>query len=103
MLVSFEGTICIYQGEELGQTETDILWEELTDPPGFRFWPEYKGRDGCRTPMVWDCVRQRRLLDRQALAAGEGPTTGPQRRRPDMRRRLGLGPSGRQRSPSAAA
>src|SRR5690606_12638912 len=28
--------------------------EELTDPPGIRFWPEYKGRDGCRTPIPWD-------------------------------------------------
>jgi alpha-glucosidase len=54
LLTAFEGTIGIYQAEELGQTETDILWEELTDPPGFRFWPDYKGRDGCRTPMVWD-------------------------------------------------
>ena len=34
--------------------EADILFEELTDPPGIRFWPEYKGRDGCRTPMPWD-------------------------------------------------
>ncbi|MCR8725060.1 alpha-glucosidase [Frigidibacter sp. ROC022] len=54
MLASFEGTIGLYQGEELGQTETDILYDELTDPPGFKFWPDYKGRDGCRTPMVWD-------------------------------------------------
>jgi alpha-glucosidase len=54
MLLSFEGSICLYQGEELGQTETDILYHELTDPPGFTFWPDYKGRDGCRTPMVWD-------------------------------------------------
>jgi alpha-glucosidase len=54
MLLSFEGSICLYQGEELGQTETDIEYHELTDPPGFKFWPEYKGRDGCRTPMVWD-------------------------------------------------
>lgn len=54
MLASFEGTIGIYQGEELGQTETELLYEELTDPPGLRFWPENKGRDGCRTPMVWD-------------------------------------------------
>jgi alpha-glucosidase len=54
MLLSFEGSICLYQGEELGQTETDILFDELTDPPGIRFWPDYKGRDGCRTPMVWD-------------------------------------------------
>jgi alpha-glucosidase len=54
MLLSFEGSVCLYQGEELGQAETDIEYHELTDPPGFRFWPEYKGRDGCRTPMVWD-------------------------------------------------
>lgn len=54
MLLSFEGSICLYQAEELGQTETDILFNELTDPPGIRFWPDYKGRDGCRTPMVWD-------------------------------------------------
>ena len=54
MLLSFPGSVCLYQGEELGQTETDILFEELTDPPGRAFWPDYKGRDGCRTPMVWD-------------------------------------------------
>ena len=54
LLLSLEGSVCLYQGEELGQTETDILFEELTDPPGKAFWPDYKGRDGCRTPMVWD-------------------------------------------------
>ena len=53
MLASFQGTIGLYQGEELGLSETDILYSELTDPPAFRFWPDYKGRDGCRTPMVW--------------------------------------------------
>ncbi len=53
MLLSFEGSIYLYQGEELGLSETDIEYDELTDPPGFKFWPEYKGRDGCRTPMVW--------------------------------------------------
>ncbi len=53
MLLSFEGSIYLYQGEELGLAETDIEYHELTDPPGFKFWPEYKGRDGCRTPMVW--------------------------------------------------
>lgn len=54
MLLSFPGTICLYQGEELGQPETELVYEELTDPPALRFWPEVKGRDGCRTPMVWD-------------------------------------------------
>jgi alpha-glucosidase len=56
LLLSLQGSICLYQGEELGQAETDIAYHELTDPPGFAFWPDYKGRDGCRTPMVWDAT-----------------------------------------------
>jgi alpha-glucosidase len=54
ILASLPGSICLYQGEELGQTDTELTYEELTDPPGLRFWPENKGRDGCRTPMVWE-------------------------------------------------
>ncbi len=54
LLLSLQGSICLYQGEELGQTETDLEYFELDDPQGKRFWPENKGRDGCRTPMVWD-------------------------------------------------
>ncbi len=54
MLLSMEGSICLYQGEELGQTETELTYDELTDPQGLNFWPEDKGRDGCRTPMVWE-------------------------------------------------
>ncbi|MDG1505814.1 MAG: alpha glucosidase [Planktomarina sp.] len=57
MLMSFEGTVGIYQGEELGQTESELDFVELTDPPAIRFWPAVKGRDGCRTPMVWDNTR----------------------------------------------
>ena len=56
LLLSLEGSICLYQGEELGQTETELEYHELTDPQGIRFWPENKGRDGCRTPMVWDAA-----------------------------------------------
>ncbi|MBP1806106.1 alpha-glucosidase [Rubellimicrobium aerolatum] len=54
LLASFPGTLGLYQGEELGQTETDILYEELRDLGYITFWPEIKGRDGCRTPMVWE-------------------------------------------------
>lgn len=54
MLMAFPGTIGIYQGEELGQTESELTFEELTDPPALRYWPAVKGRDGCRTPMVWE-------------------------------------------------
>lgn len=54
LLLSFEGSICLYQGEELGQTETELTFDEITDPTAIAFWPEDKGRDGCRTPMVWN-------------------------------------------------
>jgi len=48
------GSICLYQGEELGLTEAELAFEDLRDPYGIRFWPAFKGRDGCRTPMVWE-------------------------------------------------
>ena len=54
LVLSLRGSVCLYQGEELGLPETDLLFEELTDPRGLRFWPEDKGRDGCRTPIPWD-------------------------------------------------
>jgi alpha-glucosidase len=54
LLLSMRGSVCLYQGEELGLPEADLKLEELQDPYGIRFWPEFKGRDGCRTPMVWD-------------------------------------------------
>ena len=56
MLSSFPGSLGLFQGEELGQTQTDILFEELQDTANIAFWPDYKGRDGCRTPMVWDAA-----------------------------------------------
>ncbi|NBO21387.1 MAG: alpha-glucosidase, partial [Rhodobacteraceae bacterium] len=40
MLLSFQGSVCLYQGEELGQTDTELAFEELTDPQGIAFWPE---------------------------------------------------------------
>jgi alpha-glucosidase len=54
MLISFPGALGMYQGEELGQIETDIEFHELRDLGYIDFWPDNKGRDGCRTPMVWD-------------------------------------------------
>ena len=53
MLLSLRGSSCIYQGEELGLPEAVLAFEELQDPYGITMWPEYKGRDGCRTPMPW--------------------------------------------------
>ncbi|PXA99189.1 alpha-glucosidase [Nostoc sp. 3335mG] len=53
LVMTIKGSVGLYQGEELGLPEADIMYEELTDPRGKRFWPEDKGRDGCRTPMPW--------------------------------------------------
>ncbi len=53
LLMSVRGTACLYQGEELGLTEAYVPFEDLQDPYGKRFWPKFKGRDGCRTPMPW--------------------------------------------------
>lgn len=54
VLAVLRGSICLYQGEELGLPEADLAFEDLRDPYGIRFWPAFKGRDGCRTPMVWE-------------------------------------------------
>jgi alpha-glucosidase len=53
LVMSLRGSLCIYEGEELGLEEAELTFEDLRDPYGIRFWPEFKGRDGCRTPMVW--------------------------------------------------
>ena len=53
MQLSLKGTPCLYQGDELALTEADVPYELLQDPYGITFWPEFKGRDGCRTPMPW--------------------------------------------------
>ena len=53
LLMTMRGSVCLYQGEELGLTEAEIAYDDLVDPYGIEFWPEFKGRDGCRTPMVW--------------------------------------------------
>ncbi len=54
LVLSLRGTVCTYQGEELGLTEASISREQVRDPYGIAFWPNFKGRDGCRTPMPWN-------------------------------------------------
>lgn len=58
LLMCLRGSACLYQGEELGLPEAEIAFEDLQDPYGIEFWPEFKGRDGCRTPMVWQADNQ---------------------------------------------
>ena len=52
-LLTQRGSICLYQGEELGLGEVTLDFDSLVDPAGIAFWPAYKGRDGCRTPHPW--------------------------------------------------
>ncbi len=56
LLTSLRGSPCVYQGEELALTEAVVPYELLKDPYGIRFWPDFKGRDGCRTPMPWNAA-----------------------------------------------
>ena len=65
LLGALRGTVCLYQGEELGLEEAELAFEQLKDPWGITFWPSFKGRDGCRTPMPWE-----------SLAGEAGFTTG---------------------------
>lgn len=53
ILLSLKGCPYIYQGEELGLPEANIPYDKIQDPWGKYMWPEYQGRDGCRTPMPW--------------------------------------------------
>ena len=58
MLMCLRGLACLYQGEELGLPEAKLSHEQIRDPYGHRFWPRFTGRDGCRTPMVWESDKQ---------------------------------------------
>ena len=53
LLLSLKGSVCSYQGDELGLTQAEIAREDIRDPYGMAFWPLFQGRDGCRTPMPW--------------------------------------------------
>jgi alpha-glucosidase len=68
LLGSLRGSICLYQGEELGLPEAVVSFEALQDPVGKTMWP-VPGRDGCRTPMPWQAQAARGLQRGDTLAA----------------------------------
>jgi alpha-glucosidase len=53
MLLTLRGTPVLYQGDEIGLTDTTLERDDLLDPVGLRYWPAYAGRDPVRTPMPW--------------------------------------------------
>jgi alpha-glucosidase len=54
MLLTLRGTPFLYYGEEIGQRDIHVRRSEILDPVGKKYWPLYKGRDGCRAPMQWN-------------------------------------------------
>lgn len=54
ILMTLRGTPFLYYGEEIGMRDLRLKRSQIMDPPGKRYWPFYKGRDGCRGPMQWD-------------------------------------------------
>jgi len=54
MLLTLRGTPYLYYGEEIGMRDIYLKRNEIMDPPGKKYWPFHKGRDGCRSPMQWD-------------------------------------------------
>ena len=54
LLCALRGTMLLYQGEELGLPEVVLRRDQLRDPVGDLYYPLFRGRDGCRTPMPWD-------------------------------------------------
>lgn len=53
LFLSLRGGLCLYQGEELGLGEAQLELADLRDPFGIAYYPEFRGRDGSRTPMPW--------------------------------------------------
>jgi alpha-glucosidase len=53
LLACLPGSVCLFQGEELGLPNAKLPREAIRDPFGLTFLPAYTGRDGARTPMPW--------------------------------------------------
>jgi alpha-glucosidase len=54
LLLTLRGTPFMYYGEEIGLRDIHLRRNEILDPPGKKYWPLYKGRDVCRSPMQWN-------------------------------------------------
>jgi len=57
MLLTLRGTPFLYYGEEIGMRDIRVRRKDILDPIGKRYWPVFKGRDGCRAPMQWKNAR----------------------------------------------
>jgi alpha-glucosidase len=83
-------------------SEAEVPYELIQDPYGKVFWPEFKGRDGCRTPMAWDADKPNAgfssanrtwlpvAVDHTASAAIKGREENPETLLEDYRRFIRL-------------
>ncbi|HLG86673.1 MAG TPA: alpha-glucosidase [Alphaproteobacteria bacterium] len=81
LLLTMRGSVCIYQGEELGLPNVEIPRELMRDPYGIAFYPAFRGRDASRTPMPWTTDRP---------TAGFTTSNNPWLPVPDVHRRLAV-------------
>jgi len=66
LLLTVRGTPFLYYGEEIGMRDIPISRKsDVLDPVGRHFWPFYKGRDGCRSPMQWNSEQFAGFSDHQ--------------------------------------
>ena len=80
--LTLRGTPFLYYGEEIGMRDISLKHSEILDPPGKKYWPFYKGRDGCRSPMQWNDSSYAGFSIREALAASASQFPNTQRRGP---------------------
>jgi alpha-glucosidase len=52
-LLTLRGTPVLYYGDEIGMADMRLRKGDLQDPLGKRYWPQPRGRDPERTPMLW--------------------------------------------------
>jgi alpha-glucosidase len=53
LLLSMRGSVCMFEGEELGLPTAQIAFEDIQDPYDLRMYPDSMNRDAGRTPMPW--------------------------------------------------
>ena len=99
----------LYQGDELGLPQPTLGREDLQDPWGKAFWPDFAGRDGVRTPIPWQAeARHAGFSDfNEALASSSGSSRfesdRPARQRPGVCPELSPRPVGLAATASNAA
>jgi len=51
--LSLRGSVCLYQGDELGLPTAVVPFEDMQDPYDIRMYPDSMNRDSARTPLPW--------------------------------------------------